>query len=741
MATQSTSNEAVVTRVGEQVRVRDKPGRTEFNTAAHGLRGVAAMMVFAGHLLGGTARHIYHDDPAYAQAVDAPWHLGTAGVVLFFIISGFVILPSVVRYSPGAFALRRFMRLYPLFLALTLLFVALNCVTHAFPKLNDPLTIFAGLTFTNLFFGTEQLTPNAWSLTFETIFYALICLVVYFAVHRPNRVALILAAAVSLAFIAFFPIACFFVGGVAIRIGYDRGWRLPKVPSRFLELTALACFIRFASMSWFAYVPADFANPIALAILASSLSYFALAASPDSLTAAALGSKPALYLGTVSYSLYLVHPYTYYVTRELFAKAGLFTDDQVASMALFYAVATPLTLAATHVVHKTLEMKPYQWMFHQRIYRENGAPAPSSRQVEPGTPASPKLVSMRATRETGGSSADSLIVHLDASELQPGRLGQEFRGGAAAVVIKGDPAIRSMWDELMAEPERLPWSSPLAELSTNLCPHDDLTESIGDVFYFKPSRHSYIARKIEVQGRTDNDLTVSPCGFNHGDQTYQVPPDLMARCWRLTRDILLSMGPPAAGRIDPASKFRSVIQHIKYQNSAAAHQAVFGMMRNALGPWARLGYVLDQRREEMTWPFARRGVCDALAIFSLVPLVGLPLIRWLSAALTRYDKFAGLPAGYQLLVKGHIDTRYFAALCGTRDNIITQVFAAGKWLTLPISCDDVAILPGMHAKAAFGIEPAIHRVLQSDQAVSGDPRMCNVTLLIGAKLDRARLAE
>jgi len=32
------------------------------------------------------------------------------------------------------------------------------------------------------------------------------------------------------------------------------------------------------------------------------------------------------------------------------------------------------------------------------------------------------------------------IFHLHASELQPGRLSQEFRRGAAAVVIKGDPA-------------------------------------------------------------------------------------------------------------------------------------------------------------------------------------------------------------------------------------------------------------------------------------------------------------
>lgn len=406
VAAQGATDDTAPPHAAEQAAVPETLRRTEFNTAAHGLRGVAALMVFAGHLLGGTARHIYKDDPAYAEAVEAPWHLGTAGVVLFFVISGFVILPSVVRYSPGAFALRRFVRLYPLFLALSLLFVVLNMATNAYPKLNEPVAIFAGLTFTNLFFGTEQLTPNAWSLTFETIFYALICLVVYFAVHRPNRLALVLAAAVSLAFVAYFPIACFFVGGVAIRIAHDRGWGLPKVPSRLLELTALACFVRFASMSWFAYVPADFVNPVALAILASSLTYFAFAVSPDSLTAVVLGGRPALFLGTVSYSLYLVHPYTYYVTRQLFDKAGLFTDHQVASMALFYAVATPLTLAATYLVHKTIEMKPYEWMFHQRIYRDKATARQSPASAEPGGPPSPEAAST-----IGSGAMDDVAAH------------------------------------------------------------------------------------------------------------------------------------------------------------------------------------------------------------------------------------------------------------------------------------------------------------------------------------------
>lgn len=361
---------------------RAKAGRSDFNIAAHGLRGIAALMVFWGHLLGGTARHIYDSDPSYARTVEAMWHLGTAGVVLFFVISGFVIWPSVVRYSPGQFALRRFMRLYPLFLALTLLFMGLNLATNAYPHLNDAKTIAAALSFTNIFVGTEQLTPNAWSLSFEVMFYALTCATVFFTLHRPSRAGMIVSGAICLCFLLVFPIACFFLGGIAVRLLHDRGITPPAGMAPFLEVIALICFALYASMSWFAYVPADFANPIALMILSSSLIYFYLAVLPTSLTTLCLRSSQTLYIGTVSYSLYLVHPYTYYLCRMAFDRLGLFTEHQLASMTLFFAVTTPVTLIATHFVHKTVEMMPYRWAFGQKIYRGRASDTQVAREAD-----------------------------------------------------------------------------------------------------------------------------------------------------------------------------------------------------------------------------------------------------------------------------------------------------------------------------------------------------------------------
>lgn len=340
-----------------------------FNVAAHGLRGLAAVMVLFAHILGGTAEHIYSHDDTYVQAVKAPWYLGTFGVELFFVISGFVILPSALRYAPRQFALRRFLRLYPLFFVLSLFFVGLNAATDAYPKLNNIETVVSGFLFINLFTGTEQLTPNAWSLTYEVMFYILMCGVVHFCIRKRSAVGGGMLILASLAFLIAFPIAIYFVMGCAVWLMTRRAWTLPVNP-RLLEAMTFCLTIIFAAQGHFEYRWSDFQNPVVLPIILSTGCYFYFAVQPRSLTAAALDNPPMRYLGTVSYSLYLVHPYSYYVTRWLFVKLGWFTDNVAGSIALFAAVVVLLTLPLTHLIHVSLELWPYRRFFRQNIYRE-----------------------------------------------------------------------------------------------------------------------------------------------------------------------------------------------------------------------------------------------------------------------------------------------------------------------------------------------------------------------------------
>lgn len=347
-------------------RISTKP--SGFNAAAHGLRGLAAVLVMAAHIMGGTARHIYPHAETYVQAVQYPWNLGGFGVEMFFVISGYVILQSALKYNLAEFGLRRFVRIYPLFFVLTLVFVSLNYAMNAYKGLNNVESIISGLLFINLFTGTEQLTPNAWSLSYEVCFYVLTALVVTFAYKRRDVLWGAFAAALAVAFLIAFPITVYFLIGIAMRLlAADQKIATPM--TRTAEMVSLFVLIGSACQQHFDYVAWDqFRTPVVPIILLSVTAYFYLALRPGSLTSLALNRPLFRYFGDVSYSLYLVHPFPYYVVRMIFVKMGWFTDNIPLSMAFFATAVVTTSFLATHFIYKTLERGPYEAMFHQRIY-------------------------------------------------------------------------------------------------------------------------------------------------------------------------------------------------------------------------------------------------------------------------------------------------------------------------------------------------------------------------------------
>jgi peptidoglycan/LPS O-acetylase OafA/YrhL len=355
------------------LRTRVAGDTGEFNVAAHGLRGLASLMVLCAHIIGGTARHVYPGNADYVALIQHPWVFGTFGVEIFFVISGYVILASVMKYDVREFAWRRFVRIYPLFFVLSLVFVALNGLTNAYGHLNNAKAIVAGLLFVNLFTGTEQLTPNAWSLSFEVWFYALTAFVVTCAVRRRGSILGGASIGAACGFLICFPITIYFLIGILMRL-IALHVKQASPLSRTIEALVLILLIWAASREHHDYTQwAQFGDPVVLLIIVSLGLFFAMALMKDSLTSRALGNAVFRYLGTVSYSLYLVHPFTYYCTRLLFLKLGWFTDDVAVSMTLFATVVLVSSLLVTHVVHIALERWPYQRIFHQRVYRTKPA--------------------------------------------------------------------------------------------------------------------------------------------------------------------------------------------------------------------------------------------------------------------------------------------------------------------------------------------------------------------------------
>ncbi|NRA39911.1 MAG: acyltransferase [Planctomycetes bacterium] len=112
----------------------------KFITSFHGLRGIASLMVLIAHITGGF--HL-HTGQLYSNATqELITNLGTFGVEIFFMLSGFVIFNASRNTNLKDFFKRRFWRIYPLFIALTLLYFIANSLLHLEPQKNNALFFY-----------------------------------------------------------------------------------------------------------------------------------------------------------------------------------------------------------------------------------------------------------------------------------------------------------------------------------------------------------------------------------------------------------------------------------------------------------------------------------------------------------------------------------------------------------------------------------------------------------------------
>ncbi len=136
-------------------------------------RGVAATMVVCYHV----ARHL--DQAAPVPVLRAALQFGHAGVDLFFVLSGFIILfvhrrdigrPDRLRHYLG----RRVTRLMPTYWVALLLMVVVLGFSHAgLPSASQILWSLAPLP------GRQSpLVVGGWTLQFETLFYGLFAILI-----------------------------------------------------------------------------------------------------------------------------------------------------------------------------------------------------------------------------------------------------------------------------------------------------------------------------------------------------------------------------------------------------------------------------------------------------------------------------------------------------------------------------------------------------------------------------------
>ena len=309
------------------------------------LRGLAALAVVLFHF---TTRYdvaIGHADP---MLVTVPW--GHFGVQFFFGISGFVIFMTLKRTShPMDFVVSRFSRLYPAYWAAIAVTTAVVWIGPL-----DQLRIPAAAVLINFsmlqgLFGVPSVDGAYWTLLVELSFYA-----VMFSLYRLRmlgRIEWVLVAWIALKWL---------------------WWLVPDLPFR-IGLLLVQQYIPFFALGICAYriyardQVALAVAPVAIFAMITILvidgwQHFAVSVSIALIfwafaagRARWLAWPPLVWLGGISYSLYLVHENIGWTVIAAFTEMGVNSN-------LSALLALGLVLGLSTAISVVFERPAMRWI-------------------------------------------------------------------------------------------------------------------------------------------------------------------------------------------------------------------------------------------------------------------------------------------------------------------------------------------------------------------------------------------
>ncbi len=313
------------------------------------LRAVAALLVVWHHTTALNALTLQHYTSRF----------GTAGVDVFFAISGFVMVLTCTghKVAPLDFLRHRLIRIAPIYWALTAVMVLLAVVPpHVFGGLQPAAhSTLLSLLFVPHFSDTRPneiwpLLVPGWTLNFEMFFYLL-----FAASLLAGRLATRVLVAGCVALVAVgqvfgpfdgalarsytSPLLLEFAGGAVVARLWQRGWWRPAMPLALLVLAVGSCLLLFGPTdhgSWARQIGA----------------WLVLAAC---LCPAWHQRLPVLEaLGNASYSIYLTHVFTLAAVTVWVAQLGLPANLLGATLAMGLAMLACTAVGV--VVYRWVEL-------------------------------------------------------------------------------------------------------------------------------------------------------------------------------------------------------------------------------------------------------------------------------------------------------------------------------------------------------------------------------------------------
>ena len=309
--------------------------KSNFNLSIHGLRGFAAIAVVFFHVHGMGAKN-----NALWTSIDSIESFGPFCVCIFFCISGFLIAQTLEKHnSLRTFAKNRLVRIYPVFLLLHLIMFAVGPAKGydwmgllKYGSLDYFKAFFANLFFLPGIFELPIAQKNAWSLSYEALFYIIAGLVWKTSTSlrgMAKNLCLIVLAAATVVVIYNRINAVFFLIGVGcylIQNYYDRS----KSESRQYSDENTNPVIKNSNRQ---QVLSTYRLGLpSLVIAAIGYAYHPLIAVPflcifffevvleEAFSARILRQPVMQFLGTISYSLYLIHPFVMDSVRSIAVK-------------------------------------------------------------------------------------------------------------------------------------------------------------------------------------------------------------------------------------------------------------------------------------------------------------------------------------------------------------------------------------------------------------------------------------
>jgi peptidoglycan/LPS O-acetylase OafA/YrhL len=278
------------------------------------LRGLAALTVFVSH----SAERV---SSTLSQIIHTWFDLGHFGVTLFFLCSGFIIPFSLERQnSLSRFWISRIFRLYPLYwftIGISVLLAFSESTGHSFAAFvfANGNMILGNLTMLQLFLGIPHIRGEYWTLSFELLFYIIMSALFWLKINRYTFqltlalivLSLLIEALMPLMFGMQFPVgilsflALMFMGTTLYRIYSGElsarvGVAVAVLGFVMLFVTPLAKGISEGG-AW------QYLNLISarlVAVIVFGLAFLVRSYQP---------SRFMLYLGMISYSLYLMQTY------------------------------------------------------------------------------------------------------------------------------------------------------------------------------------------------------------------------------------------------------------------------------------------------------------------------------------------------------------------------------------------------------------------------------------------------